>query len=149
MLLQSGVADRKAKVGSPSVHLSALVEARGTQLWVASFDLSDQSFGLPRCCRTSSSTSSWALLLWNDDSFEDTPTRFEVAKRNGSRDGDIWQLLPRFYWPKFQQPGEGASYLYPAKFEWPSVIPKLSNFNQRNIQWFWILHLFEELLQRE
>ena len=57
MLLQSGVANQKAKVGSPSVHLSALVEARGTQLWVASFDLSDQSFGLPRCCSTSISTS--------------------------------------------------------------------------------------------
>ena len=43
--------------------------------------------------------------------------------------------------------GHSVSSLYPAKFEWP-VIPKLSNFNQRNISWFsnlWLLkHCYHE-----
>ena len=64
-LLRSSVANQKAKVGAPCVHPSAFVEARGTQLWLASFHSSDQSFGLPLPLRSQV----WALLLWDDDSF--------------------------------------------------------------------------------
>ena len=130
LLLQSGVANQKAKVGAPCVHLSALVEARGTQLWVASFH-SDQSLRLPRCCSTFSSISGmrvfvvgWWLVWGHSDQ------QIWSSETNGSRDGTIWRLPPRFYRPKFQRPSkthkhlscpaEGAKYLYPAKFEWPS-----------------------------
>ena len=59
---------RKSKskgIRAPCVHLSSLVEARTTQLWVAwvaSFH-SDQRLRLPRCCRTSSSISGMSVSV--------------------------------------------------------------------------------------
>ena len=144
LLLQSGVANQKAKVGAPCVHQSALVEARGTQLWVASFH-SDQSLRLPRCCSTFSSISGmrvfvvgWWLVWGHSDQ------QIWSSETNGSRDGTIWRLPPRFCRPKFQGPSkthkhlscpaEGAKYLYPAKFEWPSGILQFNSQTFPNFQ---------------
>ena len=132
MLLQSGVADRKAKVGSPSVHLSALVEASGTQPWVASFDLSD----LPVPYRV------WVCLSWDGDSFEDTPTRFEVAKQMAQEMAPFDDcLLASIGQKSNNQEYNSQTFKLPCWrcqlfVSWPSVLSKLSNFNQRDIQWF-------------
>ena len=104
LLLQSGGANQKAKVGAPCVHQNALVEGRGTQLWVASF-YSDQSLRLPRCCSTFSSISGMSVfvvgwwLVWGH-----SDQQIWSSETNGSRGGTIWRLPPRFYRPKFQRP---------------------------------------------
>ena len=117
---------RKSKskgIRAPRVHPRALVEARGTQLWVGSFHSSDQSFGLQRRCNTSSSISDIPSFYCGMV----TRLRTLRPKRMIQEMAPFDDCLLASVGPNSNNqeqltnitsfPVEGAIYLHPAKFE--------------------------------